>query len=115
MKLRTLIPVTFANSINTLTEGIIEGRLIGNSQGFRFDYNSTFSYEYNSLDGFLIKSSSIMFTKEEINTLYESVKTYLPLDLSYIDTTEYLYYLGMKIKMAETFSINIEDIEIITE
>ncbi len=113
MKLVTKVPVTYANSINTLTSGIIEGKLIGNNQGFRFDYNSTFAYEYNALDGFTIKSSSVTYTKEEINALYELVKAQIPTGLSYVDTTEYLYYLGMRVEMAATFGITTADIEII--
>lgn len=115
MKLKTLIPVSYANGINTLTEGIIEGKLIGNTQGFRFGYSSSFGYEYNSLDGYIIKSASVQYTSEEINSLYELVKTEIPLNLPYTEITEYLYYLGMRVKMSETFGITINDIELVIE
>jgi hypothetical protein len=115
MKLITKIPVTYANSVNTLTTGIIEGNLFSDNQQFRFEdqFDSAYAYEYKTEDGYVIENSLFIVTKEETNALYELVKSQVPTGLSYTDSTLYLYYLGMKVKMAEKFNISINDIEIV--
>jgi hypothetical protein len=115
MKLKTKIPVAYNSGLIGQTTSIVEGELMNCSQSIRADFQSAFVYEYKSEDGTIISSQPIFLTKEETNNLYEEVKTEIPLGLSYTNSTEYLYYLGMKIKMAETFSITIDNIEIITE
>lgn len=115
MNLVTKTPVTYANSVNTLTTGIIEGNLFGNNQQFRFEdtFDSGYAYQYKAEDGYVIENSIFTVNKEQTNALYELVKNQVPTGLSYTDSTLYLYYLGMKVKMAEKFNTSVDNIEIV--
>lgn len=110
MKIKTLIPVTYNSGIKTQLESKIEGiitLLIQDENGY------IFNYKYTTEEGFELKSGSIRFSKDEINELYLMVVGNILPDLNYSDTTMYVFLLGMKIKMAETFGISPNDIEIV--
>jgi len=116
MKLRTLVPVTYANSSTTLITDIVEGTIIGCTEGFRFGYSVTFSFEYKGAnDNYVIASKGFPLTEAEVNGLYDIVKNDVPNGLSYTDSTRFLYYCGMKIEMAAKFGILPNQIEIVTE
>ena len=70
-------------------------------------------YEYKTEAGQSLVNNMLQLSKEEINGLYEIVKSQIPTELSYTESTQYLYYLGMKVKMAETFGVTVADIEIL--
>lgn len=113
MKLVTKTPVAYNSGLVSTTTGIVEGILHGCNQQIRFGFDSSFMYEYKAADGTVLASKPLNLTKEEIDGLYEVVKTSIPTGLSYTDSTTYLYYLGMKLKMAETFGITAADIDIV--
>jgi len=113
MKLITKIPVAYNSGLVSTATGVVEGHLYGCSQQLRFDFESSFMYEYKTVDGTTLASKPLNLTKEEINGLYELVKSQIPTGLSYTDATTHLYYLGMKLKMAETFGIEVADIDIV--
>ena len=113
MKLRTKIAVSFNDGITGQSNAIVEGVLNSANQMLRFEFESNFRFEYLKEDGFLITENSLTLSKQEIDGLYELVKTEIPTDLSYSDVTLYVYYLGMRVKMAATFGIAVDDIEII--
>lgn len=115
MKLRTKIQVAYNSGLVSTATGIVEGHLYGCSQQLRADFESAFMYEYKTVDGTILASKPLNLTKEEIDGLYEVVKSSIPTGLSYTDTTTYLYYLGFRIQMAGTFGISINDIEIIVD
>lgn len=115
MKLRTKIEVAYNSGLVSQSTGIIEGTLLNCSQNLRFDFDSSFMYEYKNVDGVVLSSQPIFLTEQETNDLYELVKLEIPTGLSYTDSTTYLYYLGMKVKMAETFGITKEQIDIIID
>lgn len=113
MKLVTKTPVAYNSGLVSTATGIVEGHLYGCSQQLRFGFESSFMYEYKTADGTVLASKPLNLTKEEIDGLYELVKSSIPAGLSYTDSTTYLYYLGMKLKMAETFGIPATDIDIV--
>ena len=115
MKIKTKIPVTYNNGITGQENGLIIGTLQGCNQQLRFGFDSNFMYEYKTESGQVLANNIYPVTKEEINTLYEVVKDEVPSGLNYTDSTEYLYYLGFRAKMAELFSISENDIEIIID
>jgi len=113
MKLRTKIEVTFNDGIVGQTTGIVEGTLNNCNQSLRFEFESNFNVQYQTVDGRVIASSGPSLNESQVNELYEAVKGLLPTGLSYTEQTTYLYYLGMRVKMAETFGILTSEIEIL--
>ena len=113
MKIKTKIPVTYNNGITGQETGLVTGTLQGCNQQLRFGFDSSYMFEYASESGQVIANNMYPVSAEETNGLYELVKGEVPTDLNYTDQTLYLYYLGMKIKMAETFGISVNDIEIV--
>ncbi len=112
MKIRTKIPVIFNSGIKSQSSAIVEGIInMIIKDGERFNV----SYKYVAEDGLELKSGSISLSNDEINGLYLLVAGDILSDLNYTDSTMYLFYLGMKIKMSETFGINVNDIEVIIE
>ena len=115
MKIKTLVPVTYNNGIASQETGLVTGTLQGCNQQLRFGFDSNFMFEYTSESGQTIANNIYAVSEEDTNTLYELVKDEVPTGLSYTETTTYLYYLGFRQKMAQTFGIEISDIEIILE
>ena len=115
MKIKTLVPVTYNNGIIGQETGLVTGVLQGCTQGLRFGFESNYMFEYTSESGQTIANNMYPVSAEDTNTLYELVKDEVPTGLSYTETTTYLYYLGFRVQMAQTFGIEISDIEIILE
>jgi hypothetical protein len=115
MKIKTLVRVTYNNGITGQETGLVTGVLQGCTQGLRFGFESNYMFEYTSESGQTIANNMYPVSAEETNALYELVKSEVPTGLSYSETTTYLYYLGFRQQMAQTFGIDIDDIEIILE
>lgn len=115
MKIKTLIPVTYNNGITGQETGLVTGTLQGCNQQLRFGFDSNYMFQYASESGQIIANNMYPVSAEETNALYEIVKSEVPAGLSYTDTTTYLYYLGFKIQMAQTFNISESNIEIIVD
>ena len=113
MKIKTLVPVTYNNGIAGQETGLVTGNLQGCSQQLRFGFDSSYMFEYASESGQVIANNMYPVSAEETNALYEVVKNEVPTNLSYTDSTLYLYYLGFRIQMAQLFGILESDIEII--
>jgi len=114
MKIQTLIPVTYNSGIASQETSIVSGilNLVGQDY-YRDLYN--FSFAYTNAQGVNINTTSSGFslTKAEVNAFYDVIKSGVPTDLEYFETTQYIYYLGFKIEMAKTFGITPNDIEIV--
>lgn len=115
MKIKTLVPVTYNNGVTGQETGIVTGTLSNCNQQLRFDFNSNFMYEYSTESGNILKNDMYPVTAEETNYLYNLVKNEVPNNLSYTQATEYLYYLGFRVQMAQLFGISESDIEIIVD
>ena len=115
MKIKTLVPVTYNNGITGQETGLVTGVLQGCTQGLRFGFESSFMYEYTSESSQTIANNIYHVSAEETNALHELVKDEVPTGLNYSEKTTYLYYLGFRQQMAQTFGIDIDDIEIILE
>jgi len=114
MKIKTLIPVTFNSGIASQQTSKVEGEIIIVRQDYlRDNYNFLFSYKTESEQIIQTPSSDFTLTKEEVNALYDEIKNEVPNNMEYFETTQYIYYLGFKIQMANTFGITENDIEII--
>jgi hypothetical protein len=115
MKIKTLVPVTYNNGITGQETGLVTGTLQSCNQQLRFGFDSNYMFEYISESGKTIANNIYSVSEEDTNTLYELVKDEVPTGLSYTETTTYLYYLGFRQKMAQTFGIQVSDIEIIID
>ena len=113
MKIKTLVPVTYNNGIAGQETGLVTGNLQGCNQQLRFGFDSNYMYEYSNESGQVIANNMYPVSAEETNALYEVVKNEVPINLSYTQATEYLYYLGFRVQMAQLFGILESDIEII--
>lgn len=114
MKIQTLVPVTYNSGIASQETGIVNGVINLVSQDYLIkSYN--FNFQYLNENGEVINTTSSNFslTKAEINAFYDVVKSAVPTDMEYFETTEYIYYLGFKIEMAKTFGIQPNQIEVI--
>ena len=115
MKIKTTVQVTYNNGITGQETGLVTGTLSNCNQNLRFGFNSNFMYEYSNESGHTLKSDMYPVTAEETNNLYNLVKNEVPTNLSYTQATEYLYYLGFRVQMAQLFGISESDIEIIVD
>ncbi len=115
MKIKTLVPVTYNNGITGQETGLVIGVLQGCQQQLRFGFESNYMFEYTSESGQTIANNIYPVSAEETNALYDLVKSEVPTGLSYTDTTTYLYYLGFRVQMAQTFGIQVSDIEVIID
>jgi hypothetical protein len=114
MKIKTLVPVTFNSGIASQQTSKVEGEISLVRQDYlRDSYNFMFTYKTEAGEQIQTPSSDFSLTKDEINAFYDVVKAGVPTDMEYFETTEYVYYLGFKIEMANTFGIEPSDIEII--
>ena len=115
MKIQTLIPVTYNDGIASQATGIVTGIInIVNQDYYREQYS--FSVDYIDAAGKRINTvQPFTLTRDEINVFYDEIKDLVPTNISYFETTEYIYYLGFKIEMAKTFGISPDDIEILVE
>lgn len=114
MKIQTLTQVTYNSGFKSQETSIIKGKIIFVSQDYlREIYNFNFQYLNENGEVINTNSSNFSLTKEEIDTFYDLIKLEVPTDLAYFETTEYIYYLGFKVRMADTFGINANQIEII--
>jgi len=71
---------------------------------------------YKTEDYSLVKSDKLVLQRYEIDTLSTQVQSLLPNDYSTLGEREqivYKYLCRFKIQMAETFSILVEEVEII--
>ena len=115
MKIKTLVPVTYNHGVTGQETGLVTGILSSCNQQIRYGFNSNFMFEYSNESGKILKNDMYPVTAEETNTLYNLVKNEVPTNLSYTDSTEYLYYLGFRVQMAQLFGISESDIEIIVD
>lgn len=113
MKIKTLVPVTYNNGIAGQETGLIIGKIHNCSQQLKSNFSSGFTYEYLTETEQVLVSNLYLVTEEETNNLYNLVKNEVPTNLSYTDSTLYLYYLGFRVQMAQLFGILESDIEII--
>ena len=115
MKIKTTVEVTYNNGIAGQATGIVTGTLSSCNQQLKFGFNSNFMFEYSTENGQSLKNDMYPVTAEETNALYNLVKNEVPTNLSYTQATEYLYYLGFRVQMAQLFGISESDIEIIID
>jgi hypothetical protein len=115
MKIKTLVPVTYNNGIAGQETGLVTGTLQSCNQQLRFGFDNNFMYEYSTESGKSLVTNMYPVTAEETNNLYNLVKNEVPSNLNYTQATEYLYYLGFRVQMAQLFGISESDIEIIID
>jgi len=114
MKIKTKIPVTYNNGFSNQETGIVTGEIMICMQDY-LSKNYNFNFQYLNENGMVINtmSSNFILTKDEVNELYNSIKSSIPKNLEHFETIELIYNIGFKVKMAETFGITINDIETI--
>ncbi len=82
-----------------------------------FDENSSIKVDvryYDEEGGFLMRKTPV-YSKEQVNALYELVKGSIPSDATFSDLFETALISAQKIEMASTFGITVNQIEEVTE
>jgi len=72
-------------------------------------------YSYITEEGNIIETNAYTAEGVQIQAIYDIIKKDIPANLSRSKTEEYEMYLGFRYIMANTFGINVSDIEIVTE
>lgn len=111
MKIRTKIPVKHNVGTATQEEDIVIGDLNLCIQDLK-NGPFTFNYKYYTINNIDITTNSFSLTKDEVNGMYQMIGGLIPTGLDYTDSVMYLYYIGMMYKMAETFKVTPNDVEI---
>jgi hypothetical protein len=117
MKLRTKIAVKYNQGPAGSANGIIEGVLISagwlnNPETNVFDRIGV-NYSY-SIGGVNLYTDGLVIEGDvEIQKLYDALKTSIPSGLDYVKQQQTIFYLAFIGKMAQTFSVDPSDIELI--
>jgi len=114
MKVRSKIAVdinlSMSETVNTIIHGEITSVRISN------DFQSiVVKYTYKTDNDVLIKNDTLLIVGEDIDTLKTTVESILPNDydtMSERDQLMHKYLSGFRIKLAETFNLNVSDTEI---
>lgn len=112
--LQTTVEITYQkpNSIAVAdTSGILVGRITGINIDNNYNQISVY-YQYLTTDGDIIKQGVYRITSVQANALYEVVKSYIPSNLPYCTTQNYVYLIAFKQLMAQTFGISDSFIQI---
>ena len=117
MKLVTKIPVTYNSGITGSETGIVEGRIINvafSGDGSKLGANYAYTTPEDSEGKFTIISQGAReLVDAEIEGLFNSIQADIPGNQDYRTTELTKYYLGFRVLMAETFSVNVSDIDIL--
>lgn len=116
MKLRTKVDVTYnaPGKVTGQESGIVEGILINTA--WIEDFNTIgANYVYLKPDETVITKNGFTVSGDDIEALYAAISPNIPTGENHKDTERTKYYLAFIVEMANTFSIQPSDIEIITE
>ena len=112
MKIRTKIAVDYNSGANSTKTGIVEGNLV--NAGWMNDFNTIgANYTYSTESGGVFFKDGFTVEGDQIEVLYHSIKDSIPENLNYRDTNRISFYLGFIFNMAQTFGIELNNIEIV--
>jgi len=107
--LKTTVNVTCSESNKALPyNGIVVGKLgtrVMKSNGIEV------GFKYEKEDGALLLSGSAVYSWEEANTLWDTVKGSIPVDATFEETMDIAFLMAFKMEMASTFGIEVSEIE----
>lgn len=109
-KLKTLVNVTCSEIGQVLPyEGVVLGKVLTSVP--LSDGGLTASIEYQKEDGTPLISKVVTYTAEEVETLYQVIKSNLTPNLNGVLAINEQIMFAFKIEMALTFGISTEEIE----
>lgn len=115
MRLRTKIDVTYNSGVTGTATGIVEGIL--ESTALMNDFNTVgANYLYGTVEGDTFTpfhNDGFAIDGEMCDQLYNMIKGNIPEGLEFRDTQRWMYYLAFAVEMANTFGIEVSDIEIV--
>jgi len=104
------INLSISESVNSIIIGTINDiKLSGDFQRIEI------SYTYETEAGAIVKKGKLVISTEEIDNLRTTVNSLLPNDYDSLDERDkmaYKYLNGFRVKLAETFNIQVTDTEI---
>jgi hypothetical protein len=113
MTIKTKVPVTYNSGVTGTSEGIVSG--IINDASWINDFNCIgVNYQYFDENGRAFHIDSFTINEDQIDALYEAIKESIPSTGTYRDIERFKFYLGFVFQMAQTFELNIDQIEIVT-
>lgn len=115
MVIKSLINIPFNIDMTTSINEKIIGEILRVELSGNFE-RLVVTYKYESESGILIKRGSLELKGDEIDNLSSLVNQIIPQDYetySERNKVAYKYLNGFRIKMADTFNIEVTDIEIV--
>lgn len=115
MRLRTLVPVTYNDGIAATKDGIVTMAL--GSVSYTNDFTEIgVNYTYFDADNKPINTNAFFLkTAAEINGLFNIIQPQLPPFVNEVDNTRWKFLYGARYQMAQTFGINVNQIEFYDE
>jgi hypothetical protein len=109
-KLKTKIEVSRVSEGKiAIIDQIIIGELSNNQvkkpEGFEV------GFRYLKEDGTVIENATPLYTWDEVNTLWQAVKSSIPADATFEEIMNIALLEAFKVEMANTFGINTSEIE----
>jgi len=117
MKLVSNIGLTYSTGVSSTDTGIIEGHIISHEKDKNKIVQILFSYKKPDGTTILTEWFPQGITEEEADALYAAVAANLP-DIAVVGFSawnEALFYEAFRIKMAETFGVTTDKIDIAAE
>jgi hypothetical protein len=115
MYIKSLIDITY-NDVTKLS-GTSTTKIVGKiiDQYWSDNYNKvSFTYQYLKEDGVsVIKEASYFLTGQQIDDLSSQISQSLPAGIPERNLQMTKAYIGFKMLMAQTFNINVSNIEIV--
>jgi hypothetical protein len=112
MKIRTKTEVNYNSGVAGTTTGIVEGFIV--STAWMNDFQTVgANYIYATPEGVQIANGGFQVSGEDVETLYNAIKDSIPTDQDHRTTEKTKYYLAFIIEMAQTFSLDASQIELI--
>jgi hypothetical protein len=108
-KLKTTVEVTCNLQGKAMpTEAIVIGSL--GERRIKSD-GIKVSFSYETADNEAVLNSDTTYTWNEVNALWEAIKSNVPLDATFEELLDIAFIQAFKIEMAEVFGISRNDIE----
>jgi len=114
MILKTTVSVDYNAGITGTENGVVLGKL-GNVV-WENDFNKIgANYAYFDIDGRQLFQGAFFIENEEIDIFHNQIKASIPTDQDKRDTERNTFTIAFIHKMAETFGITTDEIELIAE
>lgn len=112
MILKSKVEVTYNQAITGTATGIIQGAIESIAWDNDFQ-NVGVNFVYYDVNGTPLFRNAFFVNGDAIDQFYDSIKANIPTGLGKRDTERWTFYLAFQFQMAQTFGIEVTDIDIV--